>query len=276
MDDDDVSRMDPMRDGTANAEPDDADASIAPIDLRPTFQAELAHAMQVAAARERDRIAAAVLDYAELQVDRTRARAAVESAELRRRAADDADRIRVWSEAEIKRIREVATRRTDERNVDLATFLQRHHAMIETEVEAVAVAVRQYDAKLDQFFVDMTSSIDPAYIVRQADLIPHPPNLELVRAAARAEAVARFQERDESTTAEGTGALDDLPNTVGVGVMDPAAISPTSNIAEQVEAVGVGDPPGAHPNPAVRLWRSVAALSAPIADSTGGPPGQRR
>jgi hypothetical protein len=285
MDDDDVSQMDSMRHGTANAEPNDADAARAPIDQRLTFQTELAHAMQIAAGRERDRIAAAVLDYAELEVDRTRARAAVESAELRRLAADDAERIRAWSEAEIDRIREEATRRTDERNVDLDTFLQRHHAMIETEVEAVAIAVRQYEAKLDQFFVDMTSSIDPAYIVRQADLIPHPPDLEIVRAAARADAVARFQERDESTTAEGTGALDDLPNSVGVGVMDPAAISSTSNIAERIEgqqggpsgggeAVGVGDPSGANPNPAVRLWRSVAALSAPSADSTGGQPGQ--
>jgi hypothetical protein len=287
MDHDDVSQLHPMPDGAARAEPNAADAPIAPVDHRLMFQAELAHAMHIAAGQERDRIAAAILDDAEFQVDWTRARAAVESAEMRRDADDDVERIRAWSEAEIERIREEATRRTHERNAVLDTVLQRHHEMIETEVEAVTTAVDQYETKLDQFFVDMTSSTDPAYIVRQADLIPHPPNLEIVRASARSDVVARFQDRDESATAEGTGALVDVPHAVGVGVMDPAAINATPNVAElaegqqggppdEGEAVGVGDPSGAHPNPAVRFWRSVAALSAPITDSTGGPPGQRR
>jgi hypothetical protein len=278
MDHDDEFQMDSMRDGAAMAEPNNAEVAMAPIDHSLAFQAELARAMQIAARHERDRIAAAVLDDAELQVDRTRARAAVESAELRRLAEDDVERIRAWSDAEIKRIREEATRRTDERNVDLDTFLQRHHAMVETEVEAVAMAVRQYETTLDEFFVDMTSSIDPAYIVHQADLIPHPPNLEIARAAARVDAVARFQETDVSTAAEETDAVVDLPNPVGVGVMDPAAISSTSNVAELAEgqqdgpsdggaAVGAGDPSEANPNPAVRLWRSVASLSAPSGDT---------
>jgi hypothetical protein len=276
-----------MRDEARVAEPNDAEAATGPLDQSLIFQAELARAMQMAARHEQDRIVAAVLEDADVQVDRTRARAAVESAELRRLAEDDADRIRAWSDAEIKRIREEAARRAEERNVDLETFLQWHEAMIETEVVAVAMAVRQYETTLHQFFVDMSSSIDPAYVVHQADLIPHPPNLEIVRAAARADAVARFQEKDEYAAAEETDVVADFSNTVGIGVMDPTAISSAASFAERAEdqesgpsnrgvAAGADEPSGAHPNPAVRLWRSVAALSAPSPDIPRGQPGQPR
>lgn len=285
MDHDEVSETESMPERAGGtSEPNDGAA--APIRHGAELLAELARAMQIAAGQERERIAASVSEEAEHQVEWTRARAAVESAELRRLAEDDMDRIQAWSEAEVKRIREEATRRAGERNVDLDTFLQRHDAMVETEIEAVAMAVRQYETTLDQFFVDMTSSIDPTYIVHQADLIPHPPNMEIVRAAARADAVARFQEMDEATTAEDTDVVVDLSSPVGVGVMDPAAISSTYSLAERAGdqaggtsdmgvAVGGGEPSEAHPNPAVRLWRSVAAWSAP-SDSTGSQPGHPR
>jgi hypothetical protein len=172
------------------------------------------------------------------------------------------EQVRAWSQAEIERVRHEATRRADERNGELDAFLRQHDEMVETEIEAVATAVRQYETSLDTFFADMTRSIDPAYIAHQADLIPDPPNLEIVRAGARSDTVLRLNETGQPTSAAET--VEELPTGVGVGVFDPAAIE---------AGVGVG---ANRPNPAVRFLRAFAGWSNPSAGNTGGQPGQPR
>ncbi|HET9456755.1 MAG TPA: hypothetical protein VFO78_05405, partial [Candidatus Limnocylindrales bacterium] len=188
-------------------------------DLMPTFLGELARAMQAAAQRERTRIAKVIADEATSQVATTRSRAATEAEELRRLAEADVDRVHAWAAAEIERIRSEAERRTAERRQDLETYLTRHESIIATEIDGVDAAVREYDRVLAQFFDELAAMTDPADIVRRAGSLPTMPDLDTVRATARAGAVAELaiaeQASDSSPGGEGTTA---------VGVMDPAAV----------------------------------------------------
>lgn len=161
-------------------------------ELTPTFLTELAHAMQAAADRERERIASVVADDAAQHVEKVRGRAAVETEELRRLAEEDVQRIEEWSAAEIERVRAEAARRVEDRRSSLEDYLKQHDAIIDTEIEGVQAAVREYEGTLDRFFGDMANSDDPSDIARRAGTLPPPPNLDEVRAAARAAAVAKF------------------------------------------------------------------------------------
>lgn len=161
-------------------------------ELTPTFLTELAHAMQAAADRERERIASVVADDAAQHVEKVRGRAAVETEELRRLAEEDVQRIEEWSAAEIERVRAEAARRVEDRRSSLEDYLKQHDAIIDTEIEGVQAAVREYEGTLDRFFGEMANSDDPSDIARRAGTLPPPPNLDEVRAAARAAAVARF------------------------------------------------------------------------------------
>jgi hypothetical protein len=255
-----------------------------------TFRAELARALQIVAGHERDRLAAAVGADAERQIERTLSRAAVESDELRRSAENDALAIRVWSEAEVDKIRSEAARRAEQREADLRDILRQHEAMIDVEVAAVTTAVRQYETTLVEFFDDMTTSMDLAHIARQSDLIPEPPNLEVVRADSRAATMSHIDELGGETAAaitvgsadgagdpadgagdapaEGADASSDGP---GVAVMDPEAIGTTAVMPEAVtEATPVADEaPAASDAPvATSPEDAPVAEEAPVAEDT--------
>lgn len=158
----------------------------------PTFLSELAHAMRAAADRERERIAAVVAEDASAHVDKVRSRAEIETQELRRLAEEDVARIEEWSAGEIERIRAEAAQKTTDRRASLDEYLKQHDAIIEAEIEGVDGAVRQYGATLEEFFAGLTDSSDPSEIVRRAEQLPAPPDLDTVRASARGAAVARF------------------------------------------------------------------------------------
>jgi hypothetical protein len=275
-----------------------------------TFKAELARALQIVAGHERDRLAAAVGADAERQIERTLSRAAVEGDELRRSAENDAMAIRVWSEAEVDKIRSQAARRAEQREADLRDILRQHEAMIDVEVAAVTTAVRQYETTLVEFFDDMTTSMDLAHIARQSDLIPEPPNLEIVRADSRAETMSHIDELGADTATDAAvGSADGAavsPDGPGVAVMDPDAVGTTVAIPEAVaEATPVADEAPAasgepvatspedapvaedtvaaattngttvHDNPASRFLRSLG-LTLGSTENSGGQPGQPR
>ena len=300
--------MDYDNDETIDLTPESSGGDANGLDAAPTvgrisdtFKAELARALQIAAGHERDRLEAALGADAERQVERTLTRAAVETDELRRSAEDDETAIRAWSEAEVEKIRSEAACRAEQRETDLRDVLRRHEAIIEVEVAAVATAVKEYETTLVEFFDDMTSSMDLAYIVRQSDLIPEPPSLEMVRADARAETASRFAELDGDTAVDGPGETADGP---GIAVMDPAATGATADLSEadpsatsdeddastapeepsaipdevapspnDTVAVASANGTAVHENPATRFLRSLG-LTPGTAESSGSQPRQ--
>ncbi|HET9521384.1 MAG TPA: hypothetical protein VFO73_10090 [Candidatus Limnocylindrales bacterium] len=247
------------------------------------FLEELARAMQAAAHRERERIAKAVADMGAEQVDVTRARAATEADELRRLADADVERIQVWSATEIDRIRAEAERRTAERRSDLEAYLAQHDAIIATEVEGVDAAVRDYDATLTRFVDELGEMTDPADIARRAGSLPPVPDLDAVRAAARAAAVARLTRPADDDPDDGNpdAASGGSSEANGVAVMDPDSVAqpdttsgatsldggdadptgPTPPAADPLQLEGESEMASDRteaPNAAIRVLRSIA------------------
>jgi hypothetical protein len=169
--------------------------------LRPGFLAELAVAMRATAQKERERIAARVADDAAAHVDKVRARAAIETDELKRLAEEDVQHIQDWSAAEMERIRGEADKKVEDRRTSLEEYLQQHDSIIDTEIEGVNVAVSEYSATLDRYFEELSQSDDPSTIVARAEALPAPPDLDQVRAQARSRAVAAFAAVDEAPPA---------------------------------------------------------------------------
>lgn len=264
------------------------------------FLAELAHAMRGAAERERERISADVDSSAEAHVEKVRARAATEAAELRRLADQDIDGIHSWSKEETIRIQQETERRIGTRREELQSYLIRHAAIIDGEVGQIEGAVREYRAVLDRFFAQLASESDPSGLARVADAMPAPPDLAKVGSAARAQAVAELAEEQHAADA----GVADAVASAEVNAFDPERPGPelvpvmgesngTVNATAVVASVvASGDKPKAdaastgtgesteadadstteHPNVAVRLLRSIAStLSAPAEHPTDAP-----
>ena len=158
----------------------------------PSFLAELTRAMQGAAEQMRAHIDADVAEDAAEEIDKARARGAIEADEMRRLADEDIWGIDAWLTAETEQVRGEAARRTDERRRELQSHLAKHDSIIATEVDGVEAAVVEYGSTLDTFFAELKEADDPAELARRAGSLPAPPDLESVRGAARADAVARF------------------------------------------------------------------------------------
>jgi hypothetical protein len=262
--------------------------------MTPMFLAELAHAMQQTADRERERIGAAVSEDAALNIERARARAVTETQELRRLAEEDVERIQAWSKAEMEQIQREAARRTDERRARLNEYLQQHDGIIDVEIAGVNDAVAEYNATLDRFFGELKGSSDPADIARRAGMLPTPPDLEAVRATARSVAVGKYAAAERQDDAGGASdeagpesAPAPAPAVGPVGVMDPSIVTtplPSETPAVLQSVDGEASPAddtttttangSDQPSAAVRLLRSIAPWTAPAAqesanDSTG-------
>ena len=169
--------------------------------LRPGFLAELAVAMRSTAEKERERIAGKVSDDAAAHVEKVRARAAIETDELKRLAEEDVQHIEEWAASEEERIRGEADRKIEDRRASLEEYLKQHDTIIDTEIDGVNAAVRDYNATLDRYFEELAQSNDPASIVARAEALPAPPELDQIRAQARARAVSMFAEREEDAPA---------------------------------------------------------------------------
>ena len=189
--------------------------------IRPGFLAELAVAMRSTAEKERERIAAKVADDASAHVDKVRARAAIETDELRRLAEEDVQHIEDWSAAEMQRIRGEADQKIDDRRSSLDEYLKQHDSIIDTEIDGVNDAVRDYNTTLDGFFAELAQSDNPASIVARAESLPPPPDLDEVRALARARAVAMFADQDDDPVADPAPVADEMNDAASIAAQSP-------------------------------------------------------
>ena len=230
---------------------------LAPYEPIPSFLAGLTQAMHETASRERGRMAAVVAEDARTHVEKARARAVVEAGELRRSAEEEVAAINAWSAAEIGRIRDEAERRTRERRVDLETYLQRHASIIEAEVAGVDAAVADYEATLDAFIDGLLVSNDASEIARRAGILPAVPDLDGVRATARAAAVAGFADADDADE-DGPGVA--VMGTESTGRPDglPLAVDPLQAPEEDWVAVTVRSESGARTAGAAKLLRTFS------------------
>jgi hypothetical protein len=191
---------------TAIAEGETASAASGRGELTASFLAEIARAMRAAAVQERERIAGAIAESTAAHEQKVRDRGSTEATELRRLADEDVSSIETTAAAEIQRIKEDSERRVAERRGELAEYLERHAALIETEIGRVRGAVDDYGAELDGFFGRLDEEQSPAEIARLAGQLPQPPDMDHVGAVARAEAVAAIA--DEAAQAEAAQAAE--------------------------------------------------------------------
>ena len=237
--------------------------------LRPGFLAELAVAMRTTAEKERERIAGKVADDATAHVDKVRARAAIETDELRRLAEEDVQHIEEWSASEMERIRGEADQKIEGRRASLDEYLKQHDSIIDTEIDAVHGAVRDYNTTLDGFFEELSKSEDPSTIVARAEALPAPPDLDEVRAMARARAVAQFAEQDDPVAeaapvaegmSDGGPAVTQSPDTTVAEAMSDEATASTGLIgsADSTDTIEAAAAPAIEEAPPVE---------APVADA---------
>jgi hypothetical protein len=228
------------------------------------FLNELVHAMQATAEHQREATNAEVESMTDAHLDRVRARAAAEAEELRRMAQADIDEIHAWQEAEAVRLREEAQRRILARGLELDSYLMRHAAMVDGEVDQIEGAVSAYQTRLDLYFDRLTTEASPSEIARLADEIPEPPDLSKVGGEARAKIVAAIvAEGDDSAFSPAESGPELVP------VMAPANGAGSAN-ASNVAAEGANGSNGEHANPAIRLLRSLATLASPVEAKPAG------
>ncbi len=247
-------------------------------DLTASFLAEIARAMRSTAIQERERIAVAVADTTAAHEQKVRERGASEASELRKMGDDDVAGIERAAAEEIQRIRTDAERRIAERRAELSDHLERHAALIETEISRVHGAVDDYGAELDGFFGRLAEEQNPAEIARLAGLLPEAPDLDQVGANARADAVSEIAgETTQATQADGdvvgvmgaeagTPVFDDSPEPDTAEPV-PAGVIADSEAAEDATA----EMPRTTGMSAATLLRNLAPWTSPDRPSDNNP-----
>ena len=226
-----------------------------------SLQSEIARAMQVAAAQERQRIDAGVGEEETVQVEKILSRAAAEAVELAKHADQDVSLVNGWSKEQVKRIRAEADRRIEDRRARLELSLRQHGSLIGAEMESVHVAVEGYRSTLGAFFGRLADEQDPSAIARLAGDLPEPPDLDDVRAEARAEAMQALDEEPAETPdpphdESGNGNGESAPERELVGVMDPDGMKqPAGLLNVEDESDAPSEAPESRGNVAVRLVR---------------------
>ncbi len=229
--------------------------------------AEIARAMQAAAAQERERIHAGVGEDEGAQIEKVHARAVAEAAALRKGADDDVRLVETWCDEEIRRIRAEADRRIAERRTELDQSVTQHGSLIEAEVLSVHGAVAGYRESLDTFFARLAEAGDPSAIAGIAGALPDPPDLDAVRAGARSRAMKRIEEetsaQEAASRAEATADIaadgTEIPASVAelVPVIDPApVVDPVPVMDSEVAA-------SSHDSVAARVIRSLSNRTPP-------------
>jgi hypothetical protein len=239
---------DPPRD---EATADDDMAQSARPDLKASFLGEIARAMRSTAVQERDRIASAVTERSAAHEQKVRDRGATEATELRRLADVDVEQIQRTADEEVARIKADAERQIGERRGTLADHLDRHAALVETEIGRVRGAVDDYSAELDGFFGRLAEEQSPAEIARLAGQLPEPPDLDEVGATARADAINQIVDEEAGqAAAEAAAAEAPAPEPAVVAVMAPDAGTPVFDDS--------GEPAEAEPVPAGGIAEETA------------------
>jgi hypothetical protein len=143
----------------------------------------------------------------------------------------------------MERIRAEADQKVGDRRASLDEYLRQHDAIIDTEIQGVDAAVTDYNVTLDRFFSELAESDDPSVIVARAENLPPPPDLDQVRAQARASAVAMFAqpEAEEAApaTEPGAEATADVASDIGSGSEGGTPTGTAETDAVTAEAVVV-------------------------------------
>jgi hypothetical protein len=217
--------------GVKTADPTD-EVGTAEAGLVPTFLHEIARTMLATADRERERIATNMADSLGAHVEMVRSRASTEAEELKRLAEADVDHIHEWSAAEVERVRRETELRITARREDLERHLRQHDALVEREIARATETVEEYKNELGRFVGRLASEQEPTEIARLAGLLPEPPSVQEIAAAARADAIAKFAASEAAS--EMTSTTE--PGSALVGVMDPSGVSqPAGPMAQTSE-----------------------------------------
>ena len=276
--------------GEAGA-PDEAVASAQAVVPRPSLaslKAEIAQAMQVAADHERERIDTGIGEEEKAQVEKIFGRASAEAVELSRHSDEDVNLVNVWYKDEVKRIRAEADGKIDERRARLEQSLTHHGSLIEAEIESVHVAVQGYRGSLTAFFGRLSEERDPSAIARLTGDLPDPPDLDGVRAEARAAAMqalvqASMETPDQvdNSASNGNGSNGKggtVPERELVAVMDKGAVKEQAGSLSGTSVVATGPPPVVSVLGEDEPWLASASPSAVEAiatpPSTEAPPTQ--
>jgi len=251
MTDDAIAGDPPQDEATA----DDDMAQSARPDLKASFLGEIARAMRSTAVQERDRIASAVTERSAAHEQKVRDRGATEATELRRLADVDVEQIQRTADEEVARIKADAERQIGERRGTLADHLDRHAALVETEIGRVRGAVDDYNAELDGFFGRLAEEQSPAEIARLAGQLPEPPDLDEVGATARADAINQIVDEEAGQAAADAAAAEGQSPAPGseaavVGIMAPDPGTPVFDDS--------GEPAEAEPVPAGGIAEETA------------------
>lgn len=259
------------------------------LSLRSSFLAELSRAMQDAAGAERARLMAAVADDVGAHIETVRARGAIEADEMRRMTGQEIADVETWAASEVRRIEAEAARRIDDRRTNLADCLEQHEAMVAAEVDGVERAVRDYGSTLERFFDELAGTNEPADIVRRAERLPQPPDLDAARVAARA--ATTEAPADPAVPASDGGA--DLPALIDssfeaesppaatlIGMDDATATGPAEAIGAVERDADIAEPavpgePAATPGEGEPVVADANPIAVPTGvmdpDSTGAP-----
>ena len=233
------------------------------------FRDELARAMQGAAERERQRIEAEVDADAAAHIEKVRSRAGAEASELKRLAEDDVAGIRSWAKSEIERIRGEADTQIDGRRDRLEQHLVHHGTIIDGEIDRVSEAVEGYRHELDSFFASLAAEREPSEIARLADTVPGPPDFELIRSIARAEAVDRLSELEASAEAAPASepvTVEPVAEPVAATDTEPVAAATDDQPGETVEPVAAAEPAAEAAEPAIAMASAESAGDATDAE----------
>ena len=223
------------------------------VDDGTAFLAELVHAFQTTAARERARIGEETQRRRQALVDQVRAREAAEVERIRELAAEDMKVIEAWVAGEKDRIRRERERRATELKEDLELSLSEHHSKIEAEIQSVESVMATYLADVEAFFEHLGDETDLVTIAQQAAKRPAFPTLDSLATRGATDAPDAVEEEPVTAEASPTG-VDDEPGgaeTVAAGAATAIVGEETPDEAEPA-LVGVMDPPA--PAEAVESW----------------------
>ena len=201
----------------------------------PSFLREIARAMQAAVDRERGRITAEeTTSSLDAHVQKVRVRAATEAADLKRLASRTSTRSergrRPRPSASASRRRAGSARA----GRILGRHLRQHEALVDREISGASEAFERNIAPSWTGSWARVSGKRRREIARLVELLPEPPNVDDVAAAARAHAFAQLSRSEAAADAESAG-----PDVVGV--MDPGVVgasAESTTVASDLDDLG--------------------------------------
>jgi hypothetical protein len=187
-------------------------------------------AMREVAERERAAKVTSLKTTVEEAIERMKARAAEQAAQLRERADLDVAGIAEWVKSETERIETEGRTKTDARHAQLTEQLAEHQRHSDSSMDAVRGRVAEYETQLSTFFAELEAINDPAVFGAAAKRMPRPPSLDLPGEPVATASPSANPEAPATNTYE-------TIETAEAGATTEAAAAPeTAETAETAEA----------------------------------------